>query len=57
MCHRSDVDPQGEGHRKLHAKMMGSTKFAGVFSRLKLPDKLKGGRIEKIGTYDCGHAE
>ena len=56
MCHRSDVD-QGEGHRKLHAKMMGSTKFAGVFSRLKLPDKLKGGRIEKIGTYDCGHAE
>ena len=32
---------------------MGTAKYAAVFSRMKMPNKLKGGRIEKIGMNEC----
>ena len=47
-----------QGHWKLHVtaqskknKNMGtSVKVTGVLARLKMPHRLKGGRIEKIGS-------
>ena len=32
---------------------MGTAKYAAVFSKMKMPNKLKGGRIEKIGINEC----